>query len=138
MKTHLLIVDDEPVLARMAAALLEDQNYRIIRAENGRQAMEMAVSKKPEIILSDLVMPGMDGYQLLQWVRQNNIPAAFVLMTVKSSALGLIARGQYKPDALLSKPFDRRRLLRALEVAMKKQSLRDVPGRSEELRERRS
>lgn len=117
MKRKLLIVEDEPILARTVAALLETDAYQVFFAGNGLQAAGMIEAEKPDIILSDLVMPGLDGYRLLQWIRERGFMTAFILMTVKSSAFGPLERGWHRPDFFLEKPFDRHRLLEAIRLA---------------------
>ncbi|HBE72805.1 MAG TPA: hypothetical protein DDW31_01685 [candidate division Zixibacteria bacterium] len=117
MKRKLMIVEDEPVLAGTVAALLGQERYAIVTAADGRQATAMIAREKPDIILSDLVMPGMDGMQLLDWVREKGYDCAFILMTVKDSAFGPISRGRHVPDFCLTKPFDRKSLLDAVTEA---------------------
>lgn len=117
MKRRLLIVEDEPVLARTVAALLDPDSYLISWTGDGLQAARLVETEKPDIILSDLVMPGMDGYRLLRWVRDTGVRSPFILMTVKSSAFGAISRGRPRPDFFLNKPFDRKGLLEAMAAA---------------------
>lgn len=117
MKRRLLIVEDEPVLARTVAALLDPDSYLISWTGDGLQAARLVETEKPDIILSDLVMPGMDGYRLLRWVRDTGVRSPFILMTVKSSAFGPISRGRPRPDFFLNKPFDRKGLLEAMAAA---------------------
>ncbi len=117
MKRKLLIVEDEAVLARTVAALLDPEAYQVSFAGDGLQAAGMVEAEVPDIIISDLVMPGMDGYRLLQWVRERGFKPAFILMTVKPSAFGPLERGRHRPDFCLTKPFDRRRLLEAIRLA---------------------
>ncbi|GEM_PF-2222618 len=122
MKKKLLIVEDEPVLASTVAVLLDPGIYSIRRAPDGIQALRLMAREVPDVILSDLVMPGMDGLQLLEWARENGYGGAFVMMTVKTTAFRPMTRARMRPDAYLGKPFDRSSLVRALETGMAKAS----------------
>jgi len=65
-------------------------------------------------------MPRLDGYRLLQWVRERNFDIPFVLMTVKTSAIEPIWNSGFRPDAVLEKPFDRQDLLWAIKTVLRK------------------
>src|SRR5579862_1556329 len=68
---EVLIAEDSPTQSRRLQHILEKQGYRVIITNNGRQALEAARLKKPTLIISDVVMPEMDGYQLCQSVKSD-------------------------------------------------------------------
>ncbi len=119
MSLKLLIVDDEAVLARTIALHLKGRDYRIRYAGDGLEAWRQIQKEKPDIVISDLVMPNMDGYRLLQLVRERGLGCYFIMMTVKASARGPIDGGPCRPDGYLIKPFERRDLLAALARAQR-------------------
>jgi CheY-like chemotaxis protein len=72
MDPHVLVVDDDPDICFALSAILEDEGYRVVCAENGRAALEhLAGGARPAIILLDLMMPTMDGWAFLRERRQD-------------------------------------------------------------------
>lgn len=65
----ILIVDDEAVMAETLLLMLNSRGYRASMAENGRRASELIIKNPPDLVISDLAMPVMDGLQLLEWLR---------------------------------------------------------------------
>jgi CheY-like chemotaxis protein len=108
MKT-LLVVDDEATIAEMLQTVLEDEGYRVITAGNGHDALQRIAEQVPHLILSDVMMPVLDGRTLLAQLRANPSYQAipFILMSA----------GGYQPDhddgyqAFVAKPFDLEQLL---------------------------
>ncbi|WP_046865546.1 response regulator [Microvirga massiliensis] len=113
MKT-VLVVDDEFSIALLLAAVLEDEGYRVITAANGRQALERMAETKPDLIISDFMMPIMDGAALGRAVRAHptyrNIP---MIMTsgLPENAIHEQFDGY---SAYLRKPFFEPALLKVL------------------------
>lgn len=105
VKGHVLVVDDEKVNCNVLVSLLDD--YKVIVAKNGEQALERAYANPPDIILLDVVMPGMNGYEVCEKLKQDkrtaSVPVIFVTVkaTIDEEAQGL------KMGAVdyISKPF---------------------------------
>ena len=100
-----LVVDDEFGIGELMEALLEDEGHRAITAMNGRHALERIAETRPDLVISDLMMPVLDGAGLLRALRDNpdtaHIP--FVLMcALPESAVSGTIQGY---DAFLRKPF---------------------------------
>ena len=107
-----LIVDDDPGLREVGKLLLESQGYEVITAEDGFEALIALKKSLPDILISDLNMPNMSGFELLSVVRRRfpNIPVIvisgeFSQLTVPESVLtdAFFAKGQYKPETLFKK-----------------------------------
>lgn len=79
--TTILLVDDEEVLRESIADFLEDREYRVITAENGYIAFELFQQKKPDLILSDLRMPEMDGLELLEKIAEHSPETPFIVVS---------------------------------------------------------
>jgi DNA-binding NtrC family response regulator len=74
-----LVVDDEPELREVIRYLLEDANYRVIEAVDGQDGLQKALAEKPDLILSDVMMPKMDGLQMLAEIKsQLNCPVVMI------------------------------------------------------------
>lgn len=102
----ILVVEDDPSLRNFVAQTLQTQ-YQVIAAENGKQALDLALEHTPDIIISDLMMPEMDGYELLQELKKDfstsHIPV--ILLTAKTNLENRLTGLQYGAEAYLQKPF---------------------------------
>ncbi|MCP4344097.1 MAG: response regulator [Desulfobacterales bacterium] len=104
-KTTLLVVDDTQSDRFLMVSLLEQSGYNTVSAESGASAMEILKKTSVDLILSDQVMPEMDGIDLLRQVRKSsNIP--FILLTSHGSFDKAIMAGQEGADDYLAKPFN--------------------------------
>ncbi len=99
----ILVVDDEEAVVEFVSSLLEESDYRILRAYDGRSAFEMARNEHPDLVLSDIMMPIMDGLELCRQLRETpetaHIP--IILMTA-----GRYRDGECPGATVLPKPFD--------------------------------
>ncbi len=81
MKRVLLIDDDEPI-RRLLTLVLESSNYQVTASEDGRQAMNLLKKERFDLIVSDLMMPVMDGMRFLRWLRKEaKLPIPVLVMT---------------------------------------------------------
>ncbi len=108
MSARLLLVDDEPGLREAVQAYLEDSNFAVEVASNARDGWELLQQTNPDLVISDIMMPQVDGYQFLKQVREDPrykaLPVAF--LTAKGMTSDRIQGYQAGCDAYLSKPFD--------------------------------
>src|SRR4051812_21041872 len=88
-ETSILIVDDERVICDLLAELLEDEGYNVVRAYDGISGLAAAQRRKPDLILSDIMMPGIDGVTLIRRLRERGIRAPAVLMSAVYSDVDL-------------------------------------------------
>src|SRR6516164_8820153 len=95
---HILVVDDEEAIREVVSTMLESRGYRCTVAHNGRVAQEHIKRTTPDLILSDMIMPEMDGIKLLEWVREFDPDVPVIMVTAIhdiSTALEAIRRGAY-------------------------------------------
>lgn len=113
-----LVVDDEFSIALLAATILEDEGYRVFTAANGRQALERIAENRPSLIVSDFMMPVMDGAALGRIVRDT--PEYRDIAIIMSSGLPEASvREKFSEfDAFLRKPFFESALLEAVAQAL--------------------
>ena len=108
MSKRLLIVDDEPNLLRAVAACLRGEGYEVDTARSGEEALVHVAQRLPDLIVSDIRMPRMDGYALARQLRNNPrthlIPIVF--LTAKDESADRIAGIRSGVDAYLTKPFE--------------------------------
>src|SRR5215470_13336321 len=106
----ILVVDDEEAIREVVSTMLESKGYRCTVAHNGRAAQDHIKRTTPDLILSDMIMPEMDGIKLLEWVREFDPDVPVIMVTAIhdiSTALEAIRRGAY--DYIL-KPFEKDQL----------------------------
>lgn len=102
---RILIVDDEPGTRFALAELLREEDYEIAVAADGSVAFDLARRFEPDLVLSDVEMPNLDGLQLLRSLRFANVHAPAILMTAHSLRDGRLMES-LGAEALLVKPFD--------------------------------
>ncbi|MDQ2096343.1 MAG: response regulator transcription factor [Tychonema bourrellyi B0820] len=108
MSARLLLVDDEPGLREAVQAYLEDSNFVVEVASNARDGWELLQQHNPDLLISDIMMPKVDGYQFLKQVREDPRYKALpvVFLTAKGMTSDRIQGYTAGCDAYLSKPFD--------------------------------
>ena len=113
MNKQLLVVDDEPKLLRAVAVDLRGEGYQVMTANNGAEALISIAQKLPDLIISDIRMPGMDGYELARRLRRNESTALIpiVFLTAKDTTSDRIEGFRTGVDAYLTKPFEPDELL---------------------------
>ena len=108
MSKRLLVVDDEPNLLRAVAACLKAENYEVSTARSGHEALMQLAESVPDLIISDIRMPGMDGYKLARQLRGSPRTALvpIVFLTAKDETADRIEGFRAGIDAYLTKPFE--------------------------------
>jgi DNA-binding response OmpR family regulator len=108
MHKKILVIDDEKDLLEEVSALLTDYGYQVSTASSGREGLEKAIQEKPDLILLDVVMPKMDGWQVLQRLKGDEATRATpVLMLTAKGELGSIFESQrLRATDHLIKPFE--------------------------------
>lgn len=108
MMKRLLVVDDEPNLLRAVAAVLRSEGFEIATARNAREALISVAQSVPDLIVSDVRMPGTDGFQLARKLRSapHSALVPIVFLTAKDETEDRIEGFQSGVDVYLTKPFD--------------------------------
>ncbi len=111
-ESTVLIVDDIPAGCKVLEALLQNQGYRLAFASNGLEALEQATRLMPDLILLDVMMPGMDGFEVCRRLRRDPVLAEVpvIMVTALDDAESRIYGIQSGADDFISKPFDRAEL----------------------------
>lgn len=114
MTTQIIVCDDEPHLREMVSEYLEDRGYSVRKAANGEDLLRLADRSKPDLILLDITMPGMDGLTALRQLRaQHQVPV--IMLTAAAETVDRIVGLEMGADDYLGKPVD----LRELEARVK-------------------
>ncbi len=141
-KAKILIVDDEEAIREVVSTLLEAQGHQCYTVANGRLAQDFLKKNTVDLVLSDMVMPEMDGLSLVEWLRQTDSDLPIIMVTAMhdiSTALEAIRRGAY--DYIL-KPFEKDQLYLGVRRALERRRLilenRNYQRNLEELVEERT
>jgi DNA-binding NarL/FixJ family response regulator len=113
MNGRLLVVDDEPNLLKALSARLRAEGYEVTTARSGHEAILELAARNPDLIISDIRMPGMDGYALVRHLRsvQGMELLPVIFLSAKDQAADRIAGFRAGVDAYLTKPFEPEELL---------------------------
>ncbi|QZZ21926.1 response regulator transcription factor [Leptothermofonsia sichuanensis E412] len=124
MSGQLLLVDDEPGLREAVQAYLEDSGFVVDVASNATEGLELAHQKLPDLIITDIMMPQVDGYQFLKQLREDpqfkTLPVVF--LTARGMTSDRIQGYNAGCDAYLSKPFDPDELVAIVTNLLEKQT----------------
>ncbi|MFC1961430.1 response regulator transcription factor [Chloroflexota bacterium] len=123
MAKKVLVVDDELALLRLAEQVLTEKGYEVLTASSGQEALRILFARKPEVILLDVVMPGMDGWQVCSRIRDvSDVP--IIMITGKRSTEADIVQGlDYGADEYLLKPVGNRELVARVRAALRRAEL---------------
>ncbi|WP_370772875.1 winged helix-turn-helix domain-containing protein [Clostridium sp.] len=121
----ILVVDDEEHIAELINYNLTNNGYKVIIANNGINAVKVAIEEKPSLILLDLMIPGKDGYDVCKEIRSNseirNTP--IIMLTAKSEEFDKILGLELGADDYITKPFSVRELLARVKAVLRRVSI---------------
>lgn len=119
-----LIVDDEEHIRELIKYNLEKEDYKIFCAENGIEALEIAKEKKPTLILLDVMLPQMDGYDVCKEIRKDNSISStpIIMITAKGEELDTVLGLELGADDYITKPFSIRELIARIKAILRRTS----------------
>lgn len=134
MKTKtILVIDDDAINIELLKMLLESANYRLLEASNGKEALEIVMDTLPDLILLDVMMPGIDGYETCRIFKQNirtrMIP--IIMVTALKKADHKVKALKAGADDFISKPIDKTELLVRVKSMLRVKSYYDALQESE-------
>lgn len=139
MMKKILLIEDNPNVRETTADILELADYEVITAENGKQGIEKANMHKPNLIVCDIMMPGLDGYGVLHILSKKPETASipFIFLTAKAEKADVRRGMNLGADDYLTKPFEEMELLNAVESRLHKNEIlrkefsKDIDGLNE-------
>ena len=116
MATVILVIEDDPDQRKLMERTLTTSGYRIITASDGQTGLESALATLPKLIILDVMMPRMNGYQTARALKQNPATAAIpiLMVTTKQEPADEFWSSQVGADAFLTKPVDITELIKAV------------------------
>jgi DNA-binding response OmpR family regulator len=119
MQELILVVDDEPKIVRLARDYLEKNGFRVVSASDGQSALAMARREKPELIVLDLMLPGIDGREVCRILRrESDVP--IIMLTALSEEVDQVTGLEIGADDYITKPFSPRALVARVRALLRR------------------
>jgi len=116
-----LVADDQQEITRLVALCLEEEGFRVIAAHDGPSALEQLSDSNPDVLLLDLLMPGMSGYEVLQEVREHH-PVPVIILSALGSTAHMSEALDLGADDYVVKPFHPHELAARIRAVMRRSS----------------
>lgn len=126
-RIKILIVDDEDAIRNPLAAALKRARFEVCEASDGEQALRVIENQKPDVIVLDILMPGMDGREVCRRLRQANNWTPIIMLTQIDATGEKISSLEEGADDFLNKPFDSYELIARIKALLRRQ---EVAGRA--------
>ena len=129
-----LIVDDEEHIVELLQFNLSNAGYRVITANNGLDALKMVKENKPDLLLLDLMLPGVDGLDVCKEIRRDKdiSKTSIIMLTAKGEELDKILGLELGADDYVTKPFSIRELLARIKAVLRRTTNENIEGESYE------
>ena len=128
-KARVLAVDDQRYFRELIEGLLTDEGYEVVTASSGEEALHVLEREDFDVVITDLVMPGIDGTQLVQRIKQSLPDQEIVMVTGVVDVKAAVAAMKEGATDYILKPFDRKALSTSLEKILKRRRLHDEHAR---------
>jgi DNA-binding response OmpR family regulator len=115
----ILVIDDSDSVRAMVKDYLSAQGFRVVTADDGKSGLETAQREKPDVILLDIMMPGMDGYEFIRLYRKER-ETPIILLTARIEESDKVVGLELGADDYLTKPFGMRELLARIRVLLRR------------------
>ena len=125
MKYKILVVDDEASIVTMLAYNLKKEGYDVVTAEDGEVALEKFESENPDLLLLDIMMPKMDGYEVCRKIREkSNVP--IIMLTARADEVDKVVGLEMGADDYVTKPFGNRELIARVKANLRRSDIAPV------------
>lgn len=116
----ILLVDDEPNIVQLARLYLERDGYRVQTAGDGRSALEAVRAQRPALVVLDLMLPEVDGWEVCRRLRAEGDPAAILMLTARDEDIDKIVGLELGADDYMTKPFNPRELTARVKAILRR------------------
>ena len=122
----ILLVDDDPNIRQLVNLYLQKEGFEVMMADRGDEALKMFKASPPNLILLDIMLPGMDGWQVCREVRKiSNIP--IIMLTAKDETFDKVLGLELGADDYIAKPFDMKELVARIKAVSRRFQAADAP-----------
>ena len=119
-RVKILIVEDEPALLRGLKDTFETQGYEVLTAQHGEKGLELALTSDSSLILLDIMLPRVNGYEICRAVREAGLEMPIVMLTAKGQEEDIILGLNLGADDYITKPFRRRELIARVQAFLRR------------------
>jgi two-component system, OmpR family, alkaline phosphatase synthesis response regulator PhoP len=123
----LLLADDDPITLDSLAACLRPEGYRLLLAKDGSEALALWQKHKPDLLCLDIMMPGMDGYEVCRRVREKDPRVPVLFISAKSEEIDVVVGLRLGADDFVRKPFGKHELIARIHNALRRISAVKAP-----------
>ncbi len=132
LKTRILLVDDDPNIRQLVNLYLQKEGFEVEMAERGDEALKRFRASPPNLMLLDVMLPGMDGWQVLREARKtSNIP--IIMLTAKDETFDKVLGLELGADDYIAKPFDMKELVARIKAVIRRYQVPEAPEGGGEL-----
>ncbi|RIV18823.1 DNA-binding response regulator [Alicyclobacillaceae bacterium I2511] len=117
---RILVVDDEPAIVKLLEYNLQQAGFEVLTGDQGLQVLNTVQTNKPDIIILDLMLPGMDGLQVCQQLRQKDIRTPVIMLTARGEEVDRILGLEMGADDYITKPFSPRELVARVRAVLRR------------------
>ncbi len=117
----ILLVDDEPSIIQLARMYLEREGFRVEAARDGQAALEAVASGRPALIVLDVMLPKLDGFEVCRQLRARDDPVAILMLTARDEDIDKILGLEMGADDYLTKPFNPRELVARVKAILRRE-----------------
>jgi len=121
MRRRLLIVEDDPTLRQALTFNLAREGYEVTSAADGESALEAARNERLDLVLLDVMLPGMSGVEVLRVLRREGITTPVIILSAKGDEIDRVVGLKVGADDYVAKPFSRPELLARIEAVLRRQ-----------------
>jgi len=125
--TKILVIDDEPTIVKLVQAYLKPEGYEVFTAADGPSGLKAARAFKPDLVVLDVMLPGMDGLELLSQLRRES-QVYVILLTARTEETDKIVGLSIGADDYVTKPFSPRELVARVKAALRRIQAGSGPG----------
>ncbi len=116
----ILIAEDDPLTLDALATCIEHEGFQTLRAADGRQALELWRTHKPDLLCLDIMMPGVDGYEVCRRVRAGDSQIPILFLSAKNEERDVVAGLELGADDFIRKPFTRAEVMARIRAALRR------------------
>lgn len=131
-KQRILIVDDDPSISELISLYLNKERYDTKCVEDGEEALRAFESYKPDLILLDLMLPGMDGYQVCREIRSRS-DTPVIMLSAKGEVFDKVLGLELGADDYMIKPFDSKELVARVKAVLRRSGTKKPKGSSDQV-----
>jgi len=116
---RILIAEDEPDMAMGLRENLQFEGFEVLEAADGEKALDIALNQRPDLILLDIMMPKLDGFEVCKRIRQHGHPVPIIMLTARAQESDVVKGLEFGADDYITKPFGVRELIARVKVALR-------------------